>query len=182
MMEVFQQVNSKSFGSHSFMLITVEIPWSKSQPIAFSYVFTGKCIKAALGHMRFHDWSPWKVDFADLSRQTDHLAAWLHWSSECVDLIMAALRFYIWIIMSASIRHHQLPIGIDLKLTVACYRMAWDQGHWHSGSALFQQHCWYLSVQAFCYTTMMKEGPSQKPRNKVLQILPVNLPLEALSR
>jgi hypothetical protein len=30
MMEVFQQVDSKSFISHAFVLITVEIPWSKS--------------------------------------------------------------------------------------------------------------------------------------------------------
>jgi hypothetical protein len=92
MMEVFQQVDSKSFDSHAFMLITVEIPCSKSQifqPTPFSYAFISKYIKASLGHMRFHDWSPWKVDFVDLSRQTDHLAAWLHWSFEYDDLIMA---------------------------------------------------------------------------------------------
>jgi hypothetical protein len=35
MMEVFHQVDAKSFGSHAFMLITVEVPCSKSQP-AFS--------------------------------------------------------------------------------------------------------------------------------------------------
>jgi hypothetical protein len=63
MMEMFQQEDSKSFGSCAFTLITVEIPCSKSQlaafnhPIAFSYTFTSKYIKAALGHMRFHDWS-----------------------------------------------------------------------------------------------------------------------------
>jgi hypothetical protein len=98
MMEVFQQVDSKSFGSHAFTLVTVEIPCSKSQPVAFNqptpfnYAFTSKYIKADLGHMRFHDWSPWKVDFVDLSRRTDHLAAWLHWSFEYDDLIMVALR------------------------------------------------------------------------------------------
>jgi hypothetical protein len=79
------------------MLIIVEIPCCKSQPTTFSqptpfsYAFIGKYIKATLGHMRFHGWSPWKVDFVDLSRQTDHLAAWLYWSVEYDDLIMAAL-------------------------------------------------------------------------------------------
>jgi hypothetical protein len=97
MMEVFQQVDAKSFGSHAFMLVTVEIPCYKSQPTfsqlaPFSYGFTNKYFKATLGHMRFHGWSPWKVDRANLSRRTDHLAAWLHWSFEYDDLIMAALR------------------------------------------------------------------------------------------
>jgi hypothetical protein len=58
MMEVFQQVDSKSFGSHAFMLITVEVPCSKFQPTPFSYAFTSKYIKASLGHMRFHDGFP----------------------------------------------------------------------------------------------------------------------------
>jgi hypothetical protein len=44
-MEVFQQVDSKSFGSHAFMLIIVEIPCSKFQPTAFRYSFTSKYIK-----------------------------------------------------------------------------------------------------------------------------------------
>jgi hypothetical protein len=63
-MEVFQQVDSKSFSSHAFMLVTVEIPCSKSQPTTFSqpmpcsYAFNDKCIKAVLGHVRFHDWPP----------------------------------------------------------------------------------------------------------------------------
>ena len=57
MMEVFQQVDAKSFISHAFMFITVEIPCSKSQP-TFSYGFTNKYIKAVLGHMRFHGGSP----------------------------------------------------------------------------------------------------------------------------
>jgi hypothetical protein len=97
MMEVFQQVDAKSFGSHAFMLVTVEIPCSKSQPAfsqlaPFSYGFTNKYFKATLGHMRFHGWSPWKVDCANLSRRTDHLVAWLHWSFEYDDLIMAAWR------------------------------------------------------------------------------------------
>ena len=35
MMEVFQQLDAKCFNSHAFVLITVEIPCSKSQP-AFS--------------------------------------------------------------------------------------------------------------------------------------------------
>jgi hypothetical protein len=96
-MEIFQQVDVKSFGSHAFMLVTVEIPCSKSQPTfsqptPFSYGFTNKYIKASLGHMRFHGGSPWKVDFVDLSRWTDHLVAWLHWSFEYDDLIMATLR------------------------------------------------------------------------------------------
>jgi hypothetical protein len=36
MMEVFQQVDSKSFGSHVFMLIIVEVPSSNQQPSAIS--------------------------------------------------------------------------------------------------------------------------------------------------
>jgi hypothetical protein len=52
-MELFQQVDSKSFGAHAFMLITIEIPCSKSQPAAFSYVFTRKYIKAPFQHRRF---------------------------------------------------------------------------------------------------------------------------------
>jgi hypothetical protein len=97
MMEAFQQVHAKSFSSHAFMLVTIEMPCSKSQLAfnrlaPFSYGFTSKYIKAALGHMRFHGGSLWKVDFVDLSRQTDHLAAWLHWSFEYDDLIKAALR------------------------------------------------------------------------------------------
>jgi hypothetical protein len=63
MMEVFQQVDAKSFSSHAFVLITVEIPCSKSQPVfnllaPFSYGFTSKYIKAVLSHMRFHGGSP----------------------------------------------------------------------------------------------------------------------------
>jgi hypothetical protein len=92
MMEVFQEVDSKSFGSHAFMLITVEIPCPKFQPTTFSYTFTSKYIKAHFQHRIFLDWSHWKVDFVDLSCQIDHLVAWLHWSFEYVDLIMAALR------------------------------------------------------------------------------------------
>jgi len=97
MMEVFQQVNAKSLSSHAFMLVTIEIPCPKSQPTfshlaPFSYGFTNKYFKGTLGHMRFHGWSPWKVDRANLSCQTDHLAAWLHWSFEYADLIMATLR------------------------------------------------------------------------------------------
>jgi hypothetical protein len=79
------------------MLLTIEIPCFKSQLTftqlaPFNYGFTNKYIKVALGHMTFHGGSPWKVDFVDLSRRTDHLAAWLHWSFEYDDLIMAALR------------------------------------------------------------------------------------------
>jgi hypothetical protein len=97
MMEVFQQVDAKNFGSHAFMLVTVEIPCSKSQPAfsqlaPFRYGFTNKYFKATLGHMRFHGWSPWKVHRANLSRRIDHLATWLHWSFEYDDLIMAAWR------------------------------------------------------------------------------------------
>jgi hypothetical protein len=62
------------------------------QLVAFNYAFTSKYIKASLGHMRFHDWSPWKVDFVDLSHRTDHWDAWLYWSFEYDDLIMATLR------------------------------------------------------------------------------------------
>jgi hypothetical protein len=47
MMEVFQQVDSKSFISHAFMLIIVEVPCSKFQPIAFNYSFSSKYIKAS---------------------------------------------------------------------------------------------------------------------------------------
>jgi hypothetical protein len=98
MMEAFQQINCKSFGSLTFTLLTVEIPCSKSQPttsnklVAFSYAFTRKYIKVALGYMRFLGWSPWKVDFVHLYRHTDHLVAWLHLSFEYDDLIMATLR------------------------------------------------------------------------------------------
>jgi hypothetical protein len=97
MMEVFQQVDAKSFDSHAFMLVTVEIPCFKSRPTfsqlaPFNYAFNDKYIKESLGHMRFHGSSPWKVEFVDLSHQTDQLAAWLDWSFEYDDLIMAALR------------------------------------------------------------------------------------------
>jgi hypothetical protein len=97
-MEVFQQVDFKNFGSCAFTLITVEIPCSKSQPTtfnqpkAFNYAFTSKYIKATLGYIKFHSWSPWKIDFVDFSRWTDHFAAWLHWSFEYDDLTMVALR------------------------------------------------------------------------------------------
>jgi hypothetical protein len=67
MMDLFQQVDSKSFGSRAFTLIIVEKPCSKSQPTPFSYALISKYIKAFLGHMRLRDWSPWKVDFVDLS-------------------------------------------------------------------------------------------------------------------
>jgi hypothetical protein len=94
MMEVFQQVDAKSFGYHVFMLITIEIPCSKSQRtfiqlVSFSYVFTNRYIKASLVRMRFHNWPPWKVDFVYLSRQTNHLAGWLHWYFEYDDFSMA---------------------------------------------------------------------------------------------
>jgi hypothetical protein len=85
MMEVFQQVDSKSFGSHTFMFIIVEVPCSKFQSIAFINFFSDKYIKASFQLMRFHDWLHWKVDCVDLSRLTDHLVAWLHWSFEYVD-------------------------------------------------------------------------------------------------
>jgi hypothetical protein len=90
MMEVFQQVDAMSFGSHAFMLVTVEIPCSRSQPTTFNYAFTSRYIKAALGHMRFYGWSPWKVDFVDLSHWTNHLDAGLHWSFEYDGLTMIA--------------------------------------------------------------------------------------------
>jgi hypothetical protein len=96
MMEVFRQIYSKSFGSHAFTLVTVEIPGSKAQPTAFTQPTPfpyDKYIKAVLGHMRFQGWSPWKIDFVDLSRRTGHLAAWLHWSFDYDDFIMAALRY-----------------------------------------------------------------------------------------
>jgi hypothetical protein len=98
MMEVFQQVDSQSLGSHAFTLVTIEIPCYKSQPTTcsqpkpFSYGFTNKYIKMNFGHMRFHGGCPWKVDFVDLSRRIYHLAAWLHWSFEYDDLIMAGSR------------------------------------------------------------------------------------------
>jgi hypothetical protein len=92
MMEAFQQVDSKSFNSHAFMITTVEVPCSKFQPITFRYSFSGKYIKAPFRHMRFLDWLHLMVDFVDCFRLTDHLAAWLHCSFESVDLIMAALR------------------------------------------------------------------------------------------
>jgi hypothetical protein len=85
MMEVFQQVDSKSFGSHAFMLIIVEVPCSKFQPIAFSYSFSSKYIKASFRLMRFHDGMHWRIDCVDLSHLIDHLVAWLHWSFEYVD-------------------------------------------------------------------------------------------------
>jgi len=97
MMEVFQQIDAKSSSYHAFMLVTVEIPCYKSQPAfsqraPFTYGFTNKYFKATLGHMRFHGWSPWKVDCANLSRRNDHLVAWLQWSFEYDDLIMATWR------------------------------------------------------------------------------------------
>jgi len=97
LMEVFQKVDSKSLGSHAFTLITVEITCSKSQPATFSqptpfnYAFTSKYIKAFFQHMRFHNWSPWMVDFVDLSRRTNHLVAWLHWSFEYLMLAFSRL-------------------------------------------------------------------------------------------
>jgi hypothetical protein len=97
MMEVIQQDDSKSLDSHAFTLIIVEIPCYKPQlaafiqPTPFNYAFTSKYNKVALGHMRIHNWSPRKVDFVDLSRRTEHLVAWLHWSFEYDDIIMATL-------------------------------------------------------------------------------------------
>jgi hypothetical protein len=63
MMEVFQQLDVKSFNSRAFVLITIDIPCSKSQPTfsllaPFIYGFTNKYIKVVLGHMRFHGGSP----------------------------------------------------------------------------------------------------------------------------
>jgi hypothetical protein len=98
MMEVFQQIDSKSSGSHAFTPVIVEMLCSKSQPMtfnqlaAFSYALIGKYIRETSGHIRFHGWSPWKVDFVHLSTRTDHLGAWLHWYFEYNDLIMATLR------------------------------------------------------------------------------------------
>jgi hypothetical protein len=85
MMEVFQHVDSKSFNSHAFMLIIVEVPCSKFQPTTSSYFFSSKYIKASFWLMRFHDWLHWKVDCVDFSRLIDHLVAWLQWSFEYVD-------------------------------------------------------------------------------------------------
>jgi hypothetical protein len=96
MMEVFQQVDAKSSGSHAFMFVTVETPCYKSQPAfsqlaPFNYGFTNKYFKATLGHEI--SWLvPLEGDCANLSRRTDHLATWLHWSFEYDDLTMAALR------------------------------------------------------------------------------------------
>jgi hypothetical protein len=97
LMKVFQHVDTMSFTFHAFMLVTVKIPCSKSQPAfsqlaPFSYGFTNKYFKVILGHMRFHGWSPWKVDRANLSCWTDNLVAWLHWCFEYYDLVMATLR------------------------------------------------------------------------------------------
>jgi hypothetical protein len=92
MMEVFKKVDFKSFFSHAFMLITDEISCSKFQPTTFSHAFTTKYIKAPFRHRVFLDWFPWKVEFVDLSCLIDHLATWLHWSFEYVDVIMATLR------------------------------------------------------------------------------------------
>jgi hypothetical protein len=78
MMEIFQHVYFRSFGSHAFMLITVEILCFIFQPISFSFSFTSKYIKAYFRHMRFIDLLHWKVNFLDLSCRTDDLAAWLH--------------------------------------------------------------------------------------------------------
>jgi hypothetical protein len=49
MMEVFQQLDSKSFGSHTFMFIIVEVPCSKFQPTAFINFFSSKHNKAFSG-------------------------------------------------------------------------------------------------------------------------------------
>jgi len=46
MMEVFHEVDSKSFGSCAFTLIIIEVPGSKFQPTPFSYAFPNKYIKA----------------------------------------------------------------------------------------------------------------------------------------
>jgi hypothetical protein len=98
MMEVFQQVDSKSFSSHAFTLIIVEILCSKPQPTTFNqlttfnYAFTSKYIKASFSHRRFHGGFHWRVDYVNLSCQTDHLDTWLHWSFEYDDLIMEISR------------------------------------------------------------------------------------------
>jgi hypothetical protein len=98
MIKVFQQIDSMSFGSHTFTLLIFEIPCSKSQPIAsnqlatFIYAFTSKYIKVAFFYVIFRGWSPWKVEFVHPSHQTDHLVAWLQWSFEYDDLIITTLR------------------------------------------------------------------------------------------
>jgi hypothetical protein len=92
-MEIFQQVDSESFGSHAFMFINDEVPCSindevpcsKFQSIVFINFFTNKYIKASFRLTRFHDWLHWKVDCVDLPHLTDHLVAWLHWSFKYVD-------------------------------------------------------------------------------------------------
>jgi hypothetical protein len=92
MMEVFQHVDSNNYVSCAFTLIIVEVLGSEFQPTPFNYAFTSKYIKAYFQHRIFHDGFHWKDDFVDLSRWTNHLVAWLHWSFMYDDLIMVALK------------------------------------------------------------------------------------------
>jgi hypothetical protein len=156
MMEVFQQVDSKSFGSHAFMLVTVEIPCSKSQPTTFnqptpfSYAFTSKYIKATLGHMRFHGWSPWKVDFVDLSRRTDHLAAWLHWSFEYDDLTKTPIHHHTPLIHDDGINQ----ISLLLKDN-GSFSMRYKSGIVVSVTLIFEAFKYVAFKAAFDYSTLV---------------------------
>jgi len=85
MMEVFQEVDSKNFDSSIFLLITGEVSCSKFQPTVLTDFLSSKHMNSSFCLRRFYDWLHWRVDNVDISRITNHLAAWLHWSFEYID-------------------------------------------------------------------------------------------------
>lgn len=85
MMELFQEVDSKNFDSSIFLLITGEVSCSKFQPTVLTDFLSSKHMNSSFCLRRFYDWLHWRVDNVDISRITNHLAAWLHWSFEYID-------------------------------------------------------------------------------------------------
>jgi hypothetical protein len=84
-MEVFQEIDSKSFGSYTFLLIIGEIPCSMFQPIIFIDLISSKHMNESFCLGRLHDWLHLMVDYVDLYHITNHLVAWLHWSFKYID-------------------------------------------------------------------------------------------------
>jgi hypothetical protein len=76
---VFQEVDLKSFGSSTFLLITSEGPCSKFQPTYLIDFLTSKHMNASFCLRRFLGWLHWRVDYVDPSLIIDLLATWLHW-------------------------------------------------------------------------------------------------------
>jgi hypothetical protein len=56
MIEVFRNVDLKSFGSSIFLLITGELPHSKFQPIIFNDFLSSKHPNASFHPRRLHNW------------------------------------------------------------------------------------------------------------------------------